>query len=398
MKKSGSERSNYDDYTDGAVSEFTTRLLPRNTISASVFFKDDTHRSQDAYPGAAPFPKIYPMQRLREQQVSIGFQDALNLTSRLQLTAGLSVDYMKGLFVSGYNSDNTKLIPLTCLNSPKNNSFSGCAARVWTYNPQLSASYRLTATDTLFVIFSDRARFPLLKDSYSYRFQRAWPNPDLGPEHSRNWDIGYSHAFGLSTLLQLEYFHSDLRDAIQSIGVRDASMPAHCPGNSSGSMKGYCSINYNAGKETHEGAEISIRSTPIRRLSLNASYSYINRTIAWDYSKLPPLDQINISVLSLPSMYKNKFVGNAALDLPHHILALATLHYEGGIRLQDTYIAGSGAYGGRYGVVDIGMVAPLWAGVKLQAGIKNLFDRDYYYQAGFPQAGRNSYFNLRHAF
>jgi iron complex outermembrane recepter protein len=43
-------------------------------------------------------------------------------------------------------------------------------------------------------------------------------------------------------------------------------------------------------------------------------------------------------------------------------------------------------------------VAPVKAGLKLQAGIKNLFDRDYYYAAGYPQAGRNWYFNLRYQF
>jgi hypothetical protein len=157
MLKSGSEHSQYSDYADGASTEFTTRLLPRNVISASVYFKDDTHRSVDTYPGVSPFPKIYPQQRLREQQVSIGFQDVISLTSRLRVTFGFSADHLKGLYISGYNSDNTKLIPLTCLTSPSNASFSGCAAHQWTYNPQASASYNLTKSDSLFFIFSDRA-------------------------------------------------------------------------------------------------------------------------------------------------------------------------------------------------------------------------------------------------
>jgi iron complex outermembrane recepter protein len=380
MAKSGSEQSKYNDYTDGISAEFSTRLLPRNTIGASLSFEDDTHRSTDLYPGVAPYPKIYPQQRLRDQQVSIGFQDMIKLTSRLRVTIGFSADHMKGLFVSGYNSTNTQLIPLTCLSSPQNSSFSGCAAHVWTYNPQASVSYNLTKSDTLFVTFSDRARFPLLKDSYSYRFNRAWPNPELGPEHSRNWNIGYSRAFARRALLQIEYFHADLRDAIQSIYVADTTNK--CPGNT-GTLKGYCSIAYNAGKEAHQGAEISIRTSPMARLTFDASYSYLNRTIAWDYTKIPEASQLNLATLSLPSMYKNKFVGNATVEFPHQILGLATFRYEGGIRLQDTYIS-TQAYGGSFGVVDIGTVAPVKAGFKLQAGIKNLFDRDYHYTAGYP--------------
>jgi outer membrane receptor protein involved in Fe transport len=41
---------------------------------------------------------------------------------------------------------------------------------------------------------------------------------------------------------------------------------------------------------------------------------------------------------------------------------------------------------------------PLRAGLRVQAGIKNLFDKDYYYWEGFPEAGRNAYVTLRFAF
>jgi iron complex outermembrane recepter protein len=393
MKSTNSEHSRYNDYTDGASSEFVTRLVPRNVISASLFFKDDTHRSVDSYPGRSPFPLTTPMQRLRNQQVSIGFQDVIPLTSRLRVTFGFSADHLKGLFISGYNSAGTQLIPLTCLANPANTSFSGCGAHVWTYNPQVSASYNVTRSDTLFFIFSDRARFPTLKDTYSYRFNRALPNPELGPEHSRNWDIGYSHAFAGRTLMQIDYYRSDLRDAIQMIYIPSTK----CPTNS-GALKNTCGINYNAGKEVHEGAEISIRSTPVRRLSVDASYSFLNRTIAWDRGKIPATSLTYLSALTLPSMTKNKFVGNLTAELPHQILGMVTLRYEGGIRLYDSYIAGSAPFGSSFGVVDIGTVVPIAAGLKFQTGVKNLLDRDYYYQAGYPQAGRNWYFNMRYQF
>ena len=79
--------------------------------------------------------------------------------------------------------------------------------------------------DTLFVTFADRGRFPLLMDSYSYKLQSAIPNPDLEPEHSRNWDIGYSHGFGLKTVAQIEYFNENLRNEIESVTIVD---PAPC--------------------------------------------------------------------------------------------------------------------------------------------------------------------------
>lgn len=54
MKLPGSEHSKYDVCTDGASTEFLTRLLPRNEIIGSVFFKDNTRRSMDEFPGVAP--------------------------------------------------------------------------------------------------------------------------------------------------------------------------------------------------------------------------------------------------------------------------------------------------------------------------------------------------------
>jgi len=43
----------------------------------------------------------------------------------------------------------------------------------------------------------------------------------------------------------------------------------------------------NIGQEVHEGVELEVRTTPLSRLTLNASYSYLNRTIMYDFNSLP---------------------------------------------------------------------------------------------------------------
>jgi iron complex outermembrane receptor protein len=81
---------------------------------------------------------------------------------------------------------------------------------------------------------------------------------------------------------------------------------------------------------------------------------------------------------------------------------MASARYEGGITLQDTaYASTSPLYLPRaesYGTMDLGVVAPVAHGWIAQAGVKNLFDRNYYYTAGYPEAGRNWYLNLRYRF
>ena len=296
MKKSSSQHSLYDDHSDGASTEFTTRILSRNVISASFFFKDDTHKEFNIYPGRSPYPFTTPTLLDRAQLFSFGVQDAITLSSRLRATVGFSADHMKGLQAQTFNSSQTGLLPVTCISDPNNTSFAGCTAHVWNYNPQASVSYALTQLDSLFVTFADRGRFPVLKESYSYRLGAAIPNPDLKPEQSRNWNIGYSHVFAARTVAQVEYFRSDLRDAIQSVYITDPG--SFCT--NTGALAGYCSQNVNIAKEVHEGFEISIRSSPLSRLTLDANYSYINRSIAYDFANSPDVSQVNTAVQILP--------------------------------------------------------------------------------------------------
>jgi iron complex outermembrane recepter protein len=395
MNRSSSSHSLYDEHSEGASSEFTTRFLSENTISASVFFKDDTHKEINIYPGRAPFPFTTPTLLDRAQLFSFGAQDMITLTSRLRATVGFSADPLKGLRAQIFNNSQTALLPVTCASNPNNTSFAGCTAHVWNYNPQASVSYALTSLDSLFVTFADRGRFPVLKESYSYRLGQAIANPDLKPERSRNWNIGYSHVFAAKTVAQVEYFRSDLRDAIQSVYITD-------PGSlctNTGALTGFCNQNMNISKEVHEGFEISIRSSPLSRLTLDANYSYINRSLAYDFANVPGVSQINTAVQILPTMPRNKLIVNAVVRLPHNVLATANARYEGGITLQDTTYRPSGLpFGESYGTLDLGAVAPVWKGVTLESGVKNLLDRDYYYTAGFPEQGRNWYFNLRYRY
>jgi iron complex outermembrane recepter protein len=399
MQKSSSNQSFYDDHSAGGSAEFTTRALSRNLFSVSVFFRDDNHRETLKYPGKSPYPYIPPVLLNRAQTSSIGFQDVITISERLRATVGFSADYNKGLEIQKLNKSETALIPVTCKAEPNNTSFSGCTAHVWNYNPQGSLSYSLTSQGTLYFTIADRGRFPLLKESYSYKLGTGIPNPDLRPEHNTSVNIGYSHAFPGKTVAQVEYFYNRLRDAIQSAYTEDTG--GLCPG-STGIYTGYCSQNVNIAKEAHQGFEVSLRSTPVSRLTMDLNYSYLNRTMVYDFGDNLDINQVLTSVQILPmGVPKNKVIFNATVRLPHEILAIGNYRYEGGIVLQDTtYKAGpaSLAWSASYGTADIGTVVPIYAGFSVQAGVKNLLDRDYSYTAGYPEAGRNWYFNARYRF
>jgi len=403
MNTKSAEHSMYDEHTDGASAEFDTASVSKNLIGASFFFKDDTHTERGIYPGMSPYPLVQPVLTDADRQLSIGLEDSFRPGAGFRITAGFSADHLEGVKGESYTAALTGLVPFTCLASPSNTSYSGCTAHVWNFNPQASISHALGETGQLFMTFADRGRFPMLKDIYSTSMLAGLPNPDLKPEHSRNWNAGYSRLFGAKTLVQADLFRSDLRSAIESVYVTDpggkSAATAYCPNSK---IIGYCSQMANIGSEVHEGVEISVRSTPLPRVTLNASYSYLNRNISYRFGNWPNVSTVNTSITVLPTLPKNKVVAGVAVRAPREILGIVNVRYDGGLTLQDTTYSTASPFfppfAESYATVDLGVIAPLSHGISVQAGVKNLLDRNYYYTAGYPEEGRNWYLNLRYRF
>ncbi len=147
---------------------------------------------------------------------------------------------------------------------------------------------------------------------------------------------------------------------------------------------------------------MEVRSTPLPRLTLNASYSFLNRDINYDFIALPNVSAVNTSITILPTLPRNKFIGNVSFRFPHQILAILNERYESGLTLQDTSYSSTSPlflpYSESYATTDLYAVVPVRSGITVQAGIKNLLDRNYYYTAGYPEEGRNWFMNLRYRF
>lgn len=383
-------QSAYDDFSAGTSVEFASRTFSRHALGASFFFKDDTHK-ETLNTVTSGVGSLQPWRTDRDQQMSIGVQDAITISSRLHATIGFSADHLNAIKAqdvltikgTGKNAVTTyKLQPFDC-NGVAQTSFTDCLDHVWSYNPLASVSYSVAKTGTLFLTFAEKSHFPTLKDRYSYKNGQAIPNPTLQPEHTRNWTLGYSHAFSLNTMAQLDLFRSDVRDAIENI-IIPARFPNQCPSVTKDPVTkaDRCQQSVNVGKEVHQGVEFTIRSTPIRRLTLDANYGFLNRTITdGTFPSATP---------------KHRVISTASIQLPRDIQLIAAARYESGASA--TNDSGIVVPASKYGTLDFGGSIPIRAGLKLQAGVKNLFDRLYWYQEGFPEPGRNWYCNLRYRF
>jgi iron complex outermembrane recepter protein len=379
-----SNTSAYDDYSAGTSAEFGTRKLSHNALGASFFFKDDTHKETGASYSSSGVPTtIQPWRTDRDQQISLGFQDSINITARMRATVGFSADHLSAIKAQDLNSKTNTLTTFTCPDGSVAASFTSCLAHVWDFNPLASLSYSIAKSGIVFFTVARKSHFPTLKDRYSYKNGQAVPNLGLKPEHSTNWSLGYSHVFPFKTMMQLDLFRSNVSDAIENAYV-PARFSKQCPSLADPNL---CQQSINVGEEVHQGVEFTIRSTPVSRLTLNTNYSYLSRTITG------PATMPAVFPTGTP---KHKLIGTASIQMPRKITLLATARYESGtITTNDSSLVVPAS---RFGTLDLGSLIPIYAGAMLQVGVRNLFDRFYYYQEGYPESGRNWYVNLRYRF
>jgi iron complex outermembrane receptor protein len=217
-----------------------------------------------------------------------------------------------------------------------------------------------------------------MKDRYSYKNGQAIPNPTIKPEHARNWTLGYSHVFPHQTMMQVELFHNDMYDSIQKV-IIPAEFSGQCPTLNNPLI---CEQSVNIAEERRQGVEFTVRSSGISHLTLDANYSFLRRTLAGtSYMEGSP---------------RHRFITSAGLQMFHRILVMAVARYESGATYNNE--SGFNFLIPAFATADLSGVVPVYSGVTLRLGVKNLFDRNYYFQEGFPEAGRNWYFNLLYRF
>lgn len=382
MLKASSGILNYDDHSTGASGEFNTRRLAANALSASFFVSDDSHREQTTTFSAPGVSLTTAPQTDRDLQSSFGFQDIVTLRDGLRATLGFSADHLDGLEAQDLSNNKLSAVPFqiqSVCTAASSTSFSSCTDHVWAYNPVGALSWSTSKSGTIFVTFAEKTRFPTLKDRYSYKAGKAVPNPLLSPEHAQNWTAGYSRAFSLRTVAQVDFFHSDVRNEIENYFF----LSPLCSGGGKGGV-GSCQQAVNVGRETHEGANFTIRTTPTPRLTLDANYTYLNRHITGATGIFP---------VGTP---RHKTVGTATIRMPLGATGILSARYQSGaVGMSDNSLPLPSA---KFATADAGLALPIRAGASLEAGVKNLLDRNYYYWEGFPEAGRTWYLTVRYHF
>lgn len=335
----------YDDYTLGSslILENRTKL---NSISLAGHFKKDVHKEYNVGE---------PQRRSADNNFTIGAEDTYFITPALKVNAGLS--YMERLSSQAQQFNNNQISDLP---SNKNSS----------WNMQALIQYNLDNLNSLSFSVARKSRFATIKDRYSYRFGTAIPNPDLKAENALNYDLTY-HTLIQNFYLQASGFYNKISNSIQMVNnvVLDETTGTRL------------SQVQNVGKAEYYGAELALGYSIMKQLNVDLNYTYLERN---------NLSNPEISFTDVP---KNKIFASVKYTALKQLYVLASEEYN-----SKRYSTSYGTVSGGFYLTNIKAQLEITKGVAVDAGVNNLFDRNYSLVEGFPMAGRNYFANLSYHF
>jgi iron complex outermembrane recepter protein len=336
-------KSHYDDYTLGASAEAGTYLLPRQQLKLAAHYKSDVHREQN---------EGSPELHYRDDLFSVGLEDTVTITDQMYAIAGLSEDAVHA--AQAENMDSQKVVT----DFPRKSTTA--------LNPQLGLFYTVGERGTLRASVARKSRLPSIKDRYSYRLGSAIPNPDLAPERSTNCELGFSGRPISRLKVNVAGFYNRVSDYVLLVTIPD-------PANAGKTT----TQNQNIGKVEILGAEGEAEVTVHRMLQLGAMYTYthaknktnedrltgIPRHRATGFVRITPV--VGLSLLADGEYDSNRFSSSDGVQVAgSYFIASARARYE------------------------------LPFGLSAQIELRNLFDRNYVLQEGYPEPGRTIFASM----
>lgn len=363
----------YDEYTRGGSVEAGIRLSSANTLKGAVHYKIDDHQE-----GGANTTAVYEM---KDTVASIGIEDTHRFSDALRLVVGASYDKEKIDF-----ADNTNYGQTDSYTDSDGNAVDGYSTTkefaqgdTSSFNPMIKLEGDIDKTFSWYGGISKKSRIPSLKDRYSFKFKTYVPNPDLNIEKTINYEVGATKSFGTASLSGA-VFYADVKDYIQS-----SYIPLWYGTTQQQQLQ-------NIGEVTSKGFEFSATYAPTEMLTLEGSYTYIDMTNEVDESQ---------KITDVP---QDKFLLSVTLNPVENISWLNTYEYDSE-RYASTGTTGTApniknTYGttGCVSVWNTKLAYQATNSLTFEAGINNVFDRNYYYSYGYPEAGRVYYGNVRYKF
>jgi len=335
--------SYYKDYILGgsveAGTDFTNQLL-----KIALHYKRDFHQSNDE--GKKP-------EKMEDETYSIGIEDVVSVAGKLKLIPGLSYHTRNSLL-----AENSKVVNQdgSFAEFPKNKNTA--------FNFQLASVYNFNEIWNFNTNIAYKTRFATMKDRYSYKMGTAIPNPNLKSENALNVDLGMVYKTNKISI-NPEVFYSKIINTIQFVNNVEPGVAQM----------------QNTGESQFYGTDISIRYQPISHLNTMVNYSFIKRK---------NLSNPEVLFTDVPEHQANIIIG---------FLPLKHLEFNiNGTYNSDRNSTSYGIKSPEFLVFNAQISYHFKNGIRMETGINNIFDHNYTLTEGYPEAGRNLYFNLYYTF
>jgi len=336
----------YDDYTAGGSIEAGTVLVPNNNLKLAFHFKDDVHRET-----TSASPQLHFENRI----YSIAAEDTIKITDKLSSVVGISYDTQATMQAQDYNPVVTGGAKV--LHDQPTDKASGV-------NPQGTLVYAFTDTAKVHASVAMKSRFPSIKDEYSYKFGTYIPNPSLKPEKSVNYEIGAEDVVAGLVRMKANAFYIAVADYIQAVTLNATT-----------------SQNQNFGRVNRYGAELDVLAPIGDKVETGLNYTYIHNDNRSNSLKITDVPEHKLFVYGKVTPIK-----------PVSILASAEYDTK-------RYSSTDGLYAaGEYVVMNAKVSYEAIKDLTLEAGVNNLLDRNYALTEGYPEPGRNYFFQARYRF
>ena len=324
----GTGRSIYNDETNGGSVELESARLDAHTLRLVAHYRVDQHKELDAFGNLNT--------RFEDELLSFAAEDNIQIDPRLSLSLGIARHELRPDSVFSLGNP---------YSLPKDQTADDAQAGLyfdWSENARVYAT------------IARKSRLPTLKDRYSQRLGTYIENPDLQPEESLNYEIGYQGTPWAGATAEAALFYSDIKDKIQSVA----------------NVSGILSQMQNVGEVRSTGIELGLSNEFTGWLAVGANYTWIdldNRSNPSRKLTDVPAHKLTAQVLAHPTVnwdliafaeYNSSRWASDTVELD----GFTTLNLKAAFKPSD--------------------------GTVLEAGVTNVADKDYELAEGFPSPGR----------
>ncbi len=312
--------STYDNFALGAFVLGMAPLGDRHELHASLSFRDDDV-SQQGDAGD-------PWEHYEHKTLSFGVEDRFRVSDKVELMAGASLDHL-----NKQNGENKT-----------------------TLNPILGVKYNPNRWTDLRAAFSQKSRFPSMRNLYS--LPENGGNPDLRDEIGTNLELGFT--YDRNWFFSGAVFQNRIRDMIESRINADF-------------VKQYL----NVARARITGFELEARKA-FGPVSLAASYTWLDteNEETGDDLDLIPASQLNASL---------RFHRPELLSLTVWLLYASDSIYHSGTGIVDV---------APYAVVNA-VLERAFGPVSVYLKAENLLNNEYWSEPGWPMKARTLTFGAR---